>query len=166
MVPSLVLCRCSPSSQRFKVLRLQRCSSVYLDCNKWLSELLLVSFQLLSGHFLLPSSITRAFFLRELQLTRYCLFCFGPFSVNLRDSFVEKQRSQEISSSYIDQPIWDQQSHHVQNQIKPGWTSADYLDHFYLNQCIELLTCNWLIDICVNNHLNRVHNKVARKCMC
>lgn len=54
--------QCGPSHSRFDALCIQRCSYAklpsdiaYLDCNRWLSELLFLSWKL-SGHSLLNSS--------------------------------------------------------------------------------------------------------------
>ncbi len=54
---------------------------------------------------------------------------------------------------YSDQPIWHQQSFHVQSHLNTlsspfwcsVWTSASRLHHIWMPKCIELLPCDWLI---------------------
>lgn len=80
----------SPSISRFDRLRVQRCSSVNPGCNKWLFELLLLSYQLRSFS-LFSSDISKAFSPRELLLAGYFQFLDSQ-----RDGCVGK--SQQINS--------------------------------------------------------------------
>lgn len=67
VTPSIMFCCCSPSASKFNMLWIQKC----LGCNKWLSELLLPSYQVEAAWPPSPltSGINKVLLPRELLLT-------------------------------------------------------------------------------------------------
>lgn len=70
----VAFCCCNPSALRFHTLSIQRCSSAYPSCNKWLLCYCCLSISSnQSGHSLLTYDISKALSPRQLLLTGYFL---------------------------------------------------------------------------------------------
>ena len=132
---------------RFDVLCVQRCSSVYPCCNVCLFALLSLSCQPFSSDL----SLNKAFLPLELLLTG-CFLFFSPFSANSRDCCVWK--SQEIRSFWNIQTALSDTDNHSTVKVteitflphSDIWSekTAETLDHICMLLWIYyLLSHNW-----------------------